>query len=38
VSSDLVALLWSALQAPDEELAALRRMRAEVADALARSG
>lgn len=37
VSTDLVALLWSALQAPDAELAALRRMRAELADALARS-
>ena len=38
VSTDLVALLWSALQAPDTELAALRLLRAELAEALARSG
>ena len=37
VSADLVALLWSAVQAPGEELAALRRLRADVADALERA-
>ena len=37
VSTDLVALLWSAVQAPGEELAALRRLRADVADALERT-
>lgn len=31
---DLVALLWPAVQAPDEELARLRRLRDRVADAL----
>jgi len=31
---DLVALLWPALQAPDQELQALRRLKAQVADAL----
>lgn len=31
---DLVALLWPALQAPDQELHALRRMKARVAEAL----
>lgn len=34
-SRDLVALLWPALQAPDRELQALRRLRAQVEDALA---
>ncbi|ACB34387.1 transcriptional regulator, TetR family [Leptothrix cholodnii SP-6] len=38
VSHDLVALLWSALQAPDAERAALRRLQREVADALQRAG
>lgn len=33
-AGDLVALLWPALQAPDQELHALRRMKARVADAL----
>lgn len=33
---DLVALLWPALQAPDQELLGLRRMRAELHSALAR--
>ncbi|MCV2360491.1 TetR/AcrR family transcriptional regulator [Paucibacter sp. TC2R-5] len=32
---DLVALLWPALQAPDQELLGLRRMRTELAAALA---
>ena len=31
---DLVALLWPALQAPDQELKALRRLKARVAEAL----
>lgn len=31
---DLVALLWPALQAPDEELQRLRRLRAQLQDAL----
>jgi len=31
---DLVALLWPALQAPDQELQALRRMKTRVAEAL----
>lgn len=31
---DLVALLWPALQAPDQELQALRRLRGRVLDAL----
>jgi AcrR family transcriptional regulator len=35
---DLVTLLWTALQAPDAELAALRRLRDEVDAALARCG
>ncbi|QPF75667.1 TetR/AcrR family transcriptional regulator [Roseateles sp. DAIF2] len=34
---DLVALLWPALQAPDHELQALRRLRDELARALAQS-
>lgn len=34
-SRDLVALLWPALQAPDHELQALRRLRAQLQDALA---
>jgi hypothetical protein len=33
---DLVALLWPALQAPDEELQRLRRLRSQLQDALAR--
>jgi hypothetical protein len=33
----LDALLWSALQAPDSELVALRRLRGDVATALARA-
>ncbi len=33
---DLVALLWPALQAPDQELLDLRRLRAELSAALAR--
>ena len=37
-AAQLVDLLWSALAAPDAELAALRRLRADVADALGRSG
>jgi len=32
---DLVALLWPALQAPDEELQRLRRLRSQLQDALA---
>ncbi len=32
---DLVALLWPALQAPDQELQALRRLKARVTEALA---
>lgn len=32
---DLVALLWPALQAPDQELQALRRLRGRLRDALA---
>jgi hypothetical protein len=32
------AMLWSALQAPDAELKALRSLRAEVAEALRKSG
>jgi hypothetical protein len=32
---DLVALLWPALQAPDAELARLRRLRERLQDALA---
>jgi AcrR family transcriptional regulator len=32
---DLVALLWPALQAPDRELQTLRRLRAQLQDALA---
>ncbi|MFN3862365.1 MAG: TetR/AcrR family transcriptional regulator [Roseateles sp.] len=32
---DLVALLWPALQAPDQELQALRRLRGRLQDALA---
>jgi hypothetical protein len=35
---DLVSLLWPALQAPDQELKALRRMKARVAQALADAG
>ncbi len=35
---DLVTLLWTALQAPDAELAALRRLRDEVGAALSRCG
>jgi hypothetical protein len=31
---DLVALLWPALQAPDRELAALRRLRDQLQTAL----
>jgi AcrR family transcriptional regulator len=34
---DLVALLWPALQAPDQELLALRRLRGELQQALARA-
>ncbi|MDR7332664.1 TetR/AcrR family transcriptional regulator [Roseateles asaccharophilus] len=34
-SRDLVALLWPALQAPDRELQSLRRLRAQLQDALA---
>lgn len=34
---DLVALLWPALQAPDRELQRLRRLRAQLQDALAAS-
>lgn len=34
---DLVALLWPALQAPDQELLALRRLRGELQQALART-
>ena len=34
---DLVALLWPALQAPDQELQKLRRLRAQLQDALAAS-
>ena len=37
VAEQLVALLWSALQAPDAELAALRRLRVELGEALQRS-
>jgi AcrR family transcriptional regulator len=37
VADQLVALLWSALQAPEAELATLRRLRAEVGEALQRS-
>jgi hypothetical protein len=37
IADQLVALLWSALQAPDAELAALRRLRDEVDQALQRS-
>jgi len=33
----LVAVLWSTVQAPDAELAALRRLRGEVAEALRRA-
>ncbi len=36
-SEQLVALLWSALAAPEAELAGLRRLKAEVAEALARA-
>ena len=36
-ASALVALLWPALQAPDQELLSLRRMRTELAAALAQS-
>lgn len=35
---DLVALLWPALQAPDQELVALRQLKARVARALADGG
>ena len=35
---DLVSLLWPALQAPDQELKALRRMKARVAQVLAEAG
>ena len=38
VADQLVGLLWSALQAPDAELAALRRLRGDVAEALQRAG
>jgi hypothetical protein len=31
-------MLWSALQAPDAELATLRGLRADVAEALRKSG
>ncbi len=34
---DLVALLWPALQAPEQELLALRRLRQDLQDALARA-
>ncbi|WP_119153674.1 TetR/AcrR family transcriptional regulator [Caldimonas tepidiphila] len=34
----LVGVLWFTVQAPDAELAALRRLRGEVADALRRAG
>jgi AcrR family transcriptional regulator len=34
---DLVALLWPALQAPDEELQRLRRLRGQLEDVLARA-
>lgn len=34
---DLVELLWPALQAPDQELLALRRLRQDLQDALART-
>ncbi|MDN3922601.1 TetR/AcrR family transcriptional regulator [Roseateles violae] len=34
---DLVALLWPALQAPEQELQSLRRLRGELQDALSRS-
>jgi AcrR family transcriptional regulator len=37
-ATQLVELLWSALAAPEAELAALRQLRADVAGALARSG
>ena len=35
---DLVALLWPALQAPDQELKALRRLKARMAQALEDDG
>jgi hypothetical protein len=34
---DLVALLWPALQAPDQELLGLRRLRSELQSVLAAS-
>jgi AcrR family transcriptional regulator len=37
-SEQLVALLWSAIAAPDAELATLRQLRDELAAALARAG
>ena len=37
VADALVTLLWSALQAPSSELAALRQLRDDVASALQRS-
>jgi hypothetical protein len=37
-ASAVTAMLWSALQAPDAELATLRGLRADVAEALRKSG
>jgi hypothetical protein len=34
---DLVALLWPALQAPDQELQRLRRLRGQLENALSQS-
>ena len=37
VAQDLVEMLWTALRAPETELAALRRLRDEIGQALRHS-